>query len=1074
MHFTSLRSPQKVLLRIIAFTVLICFAATNITSAQPSIGIQVTGPERVSLAPEFANLEIPEEFGTVREIIPARSAQRKSPVILHIQDAHGSYEAQIHIKKIISHLVKKYGFSLILVEGAAQELQPDLFRFFKARSLNLKIADLLAQDGELTGAELYLLEALDQIKGIGVEDPESYADNLKTFRDLIGNQNEVQQFVKALRTRIEMLGSRKLNKELRDFLRSWQAWREEKTDLRGFLSIIKLTAEKRLEIDLENAKNQMNYPMLVRYFKAQQIESKINFEQAEVERKRLIEFLESKGVESSLIARLKAWDFQKGISDWKEELPRFFLERLYESAGNKGFKFDDYPSLVRLWASLIFQSELDPEKFFQEIDSASDRLFDSLTQKDGERELVALFKDSIILEKLFSLQLTREEYASLAETKVRYQPDLIWERLDQIEAGTYNTKQPPLLGNKRPNLRAASSWIEKAFYFYDVALRRENHLVANTERLIRERKSDRAILITGGFHSEGLKESFLKDHFSYIEISPRLTSLEGVDKIYRQSMLEQSTVQHLLRMISRPVRPLDELVNLQYRRERIRQRIQEVIGSDPEKWQEFRLHRHKTAQQYPQADLRDNKNSSKRRSIEAQGESSRSEVRSDARAEVREKSNKNTVATPFEEISFALAVLEDKIHTDDDRKRVEADLVRMRDASSKLFSLMVAFGLRGFVKHLSDQEFSQYWPGIVEIVLKSNGMGHWILEENLVKLRDELGPKNFAVAWPALFKVFTSDGDRQKKRAPVLTKFVIAMKNHIGLRSSAAAMEWVMFLLHREEPIEETAENLMLYWRRVFNIKKTTQQILERYRLLVQNDITPLPNLLASNLEIEALLSRLQQVRSGKFNIDDSIDIDLNYHLLKKEMNLQSTQPQHYTDYWYLVTQLRREKRKAFVHVALESRYEQTNDQANNLRQQFVERTLKDLADRYDSQLIKHKFEKSRLMRQSEVMKTSPAIVNVAIRSLPLSEDMFALLEAASYYPDINVFATYHDIEIDPSDQGRLARPRLMFHNGKPILIDVPSLVPIHYVVDFSDATIDYHSVGSPQPKSVRAGRLYR
>src|SRR3989338_5442834 len=235
MHFTSLRSPKKLLLRIVAFTVLICFAATNITSAQPSIGIQITGPERVSLAPEFANLEIPEELGTVREIIPARSAQRKSPVILHIQDAHGSYEAQIHIKKIISHLVKKYGFSLILVEGAAQALKPDLFRFFKERSLNLKIADLLAQDGELTGAELYLLEASDQIKGIGVEDPESYADNLKTFRDLIGNQKEVQQFVKALRTRIEMLGSRKLDKELRDFLRSWQAWREEKTDLLGFL-----------------------------------------------------------------------------------------------------------------------------------------------------------------------------------------------------------------------------------------------------------------------------------------------------------------------------------------------------------------------------------------------------------------------------------------------------------------------------------------------------------------------------------------------------------------------------------------------------------------------------------------------------------------------------------------------------------------------------------------------------------------------------------------------------------------------------------------------------------------------
>ncbi|MBI1977913.1 MAG: hypothetical protein HYS55_04090, partial [Candidatus Omnitrophica bacterium] len=573
MHLTLSKSSKYLILRTISFIVLICFVTTNVGWTQPSVGIQFTGPERGILH----RFEIPPEFGTVREIIPAPDPHSKTPLILHIQDAHGSYEAQVNIKNIIRYLVKEYGFSLILTEGAAQELEPNLFGIFKDHALNLKIADALAKEGELTGAELFLLETPNKVAGIGVEDQTAYADNLTVFRELIGNRKETQEFVKVLRAQIELLGSRKLHKELRDFLRSWQSWREEKLDLVGFLSIAKMVAERTLKIDLENAKFQLDYPMLVRYFRARKIKSKINFEQAEVERQKLVAFLESKKVDLALITRLRVWDLQKGISDWKEELPRYFLERFYAEVSKHGFEFRDYPALVSLWASLIFQSELEPERFFSEIEKISEVLFESLAKKSEEKELISLFKDSIVLEKLLLLKLSRDEYEGALRSRASFDPNLIWERLGamvlaSLREGRRPTKQSRaeivstslgMLSRNDVQLAKISQRIDQAFHFYETAQKREEFLVSHAQKILNERKQRKAILVTGGFHSEGLKKKFYNQNCSYVEITPHLTSVAGIDKVYEQAVLERSQMMQYARSI---LQPDPTLANFNYRR----------------------------------------------------------------------------------------------------------------------------------------------------------------------------------------------------------------------------------------------------------------------------------------------------------------------------------------------------------------------------------------------------------------------------------------------------------------------------------------------------------------------------
>lgn len=565
------KGEGSLVLRVVSIVVLTAFFGTGLAPAQPPAAVSPLKPDQISEVNPLSRIQIPEELGTVREALSPPASQSQIPTVIHIQDAHGSYEAQIKIKKILDLLVRDYGVSLILVEGASERLDPGLFRMFKNQSLNLKAADFLAREGELSGTELYLLEADERIRAEGIEDPEMYGQNLKTFREMASKRLEIRNEFGALRTQIEMLGSRVWNKNLRKFLKGWQSWRAEQLSLPEFLFVIQAAARKHLQIDLEDAAHQFDYPMLVRYYKMKALESEIDLAQAEQERARLLSFLAANEISPAVRDRIQHWDFKKGISDWSDADPRHFLGQLFEAASPHGFHFEHYPALVLLWASLIFQSELQSQSFFREIDKATNRILGALALSEEEQELVSLFRNSVLLEKLLLLELTREEYRVFLESPDDFRLTGLLERFRQLReqngVSKKNQEEKHVLGP------AELARLEtKALFFYRTALERENAFFGHVDRMFHEHQAHSAVLVTGGFHSEGLKKQCSERSYSYVEISPRMTSFENLDKVYLQSMLERSQISAARRMA-----PHWTSENPAYLAERFEQAVQNAI-----------------------------------------------------------------------------------------------------------------------------------------------------------------------------------------------------------------------------------------------------------------------------------------------------------------------------------------------------------------------------------------------------------------------------------------------------------------------------------------------------------------
>ena len=148
----------------IATLTLVAFVMTQVVTPAPAYAAAAHYfPTEVSALPTF-EISVPSTLGTVETLI-----QGTENTLVHIQTAHGNYEAQKSIQGILKHLRDNYGFNKILLEGSAHKLEPELLRLFpKDMRLTKKILDRLMRQAYVKGSEMFLLEEAGKAEGYGI------------------------------------------------------------------------------------------------------------------------------------------------------------------------------------------------------------------------------------------------------------------------------------------------------------------------------------------------------------------------------------------------------------------------------------------------------------------------------------------------------------------------------------------------------------------------------------------------------------------------------------------------------------------------------------------------------------------------------------------------------------------------------------------------------------------------------------------------------------------------------------------------------------------------------------------
>lgn len=536
-----LSTLRKFFKRFVAASVIITFLFTGLFVPLPSLF--ASDPE-TSLARTLSYLEIPPELGTVEEIyVPStrrqapgedveHGARRMAPFVIHIQDAHAHPEAQQSIQGILEYLAREKKIEKVAVEGAFGRIDRRLFNFFSLPEVNEAVADYLVQIGELSGAELFALRQKGSAVEIyGVENPRLYRESFRLFQRVKTPKARIEKLLHLYQRKLEELEARFLNGELKNFVQKRREWEEKQDQSLEYFKTLKGLSQKYLGLDLADPRHQFEWPNLARVIKVGEMEPSLKQELSRSELERLKKELGEKLPEGRsrqlLLSGLDS--FLKDPHAFSRNFPevkslRHFFETLYQETDRWKISLLDYPHLLMWGGLLILREEIDASTLFKEIALLEERLEERLVRGDLEKNLLTLGKDFSLVRKLSGLGLRREDYETYRDRKSHLKPASLLVRFKSLSR---KKERYPLL---------SETLMERAEAFYRLSRRRDRVLLENTLKLEVKDSSRATVLITGGFHSEGLRELLRKWDLPYAVLRPRMTQLEETG-LYEKVMM---------------------------------------------------------------------------------------------------------------------------------------------------------------------------------------------------------------------------------------------------------------------------------------------------------------------------------------------------------------------------------------------------------------------------------------------------------------------------------------------------------------------------------------------------------
>ena len=552
---------KREITKIVSVLTIAFFLASQVTYASPGPGIEMAVNREM---PEFLRIDIPTELASLDGIWEAPPSS-SSRVILHIQNAHANYGAQKKIQELLEYLNKTYAIKTIFVEGAAEDLNPDYLKLFPDKTRNLELADLLAQQGELTGAELFLLEAdtdygpqtIDHrqkkdsklqsgaVQAHGIEDADLYRHNYEALKKVFGAEPLVNRYLQGYEARLEALSSKIYPNDLRRVLSDWQKFEKGHREFMPYVRSLAADAKRVLKLDLESLFSQVEWPQITRLLVLQGMEKDLDTAKALEEKDKLGRFLKAKGVSQRIIAEVENFKEQRlsvrqGQGDIMQ--PRDVLEALVKEASPKGFKFSDYPSFSLYAGYLILKSELDAKELFEEIKVLFGKILDSLAASPNQKALLGLYRDEELARKLLRLELSRKDWKDAIGRKEQLGMDSLISGLKDLSASVTKEMRlaPTDLETKKlsPKFRdEVLGLYNEAFSFYEFARRRESMFYEKIDSVMNRESLSKAVLITGGFHTDGMTDLFREHNVSYGILTPRLME-KSDEKAYRNTMLQ--------------------------------------------------------------------------------------------------------------------------------------------------------------------------------------------------------------------------------------------------------------------------------------------------------------------------------------------------------------------------------------------------------------------------------------------------------------------------------------------------------------------------------------------------------
>jgi hypothetical protein len=461
-------------------------------------------------------LSIPQNLGRIVEYHKGAG----STLIVHIQDRHTDPITQNNIASIIKTLNQQYNIHLMCLEGASEELDTSFYDSFKNTPLKEKVARFFVEKALFTGAEFYkITNRANYLRAVGAEDKGIYLEHLANYKNNQISKSAVLNLLRGLRVTADNLRNRVYSKDLKDLDDISRTYLDGEAKFSEYVSKLKAYADR-------SGTEIKAYPNVEKFIELAEKEKTIDFDGASKEREALVKYFAEnlKKEEARELIQLSL-DFR--LNKLSEIAFYDYLESLITDSG---LPTTGYKNLFAYINYLRFSKAINHLEVFNEAEYFEERVQAAFCDNPAQRQLAEYSKAIRILRDLYDLKLTRRRLDYMEEN-----PDFF----DITKMQRFLKKRSDGHG-----LRIASSAlftgldrevIEESKKFYRLALERDIALTENTLKSMKQYHKDKAILITGGFHTQGITNALKEKDISYVVICPTIGP-DDYEKLYNDRM----------------------------------------------------------------------------------------------------------------------------------------------------------------------------------------------------------------------------------------------------------------------------------------------------------------------------------------------------------------------------------------------------------------------------------------------------------------------------------------------------------------------------------------------------------
>ena len=491
-HKTKQKGPYMKYIYII-IVLLFCMIYPSNIFAQPVSNIR----EMVS-----------ENNGTIRD---SYFAGANKGIIVHVQDLHCNYDAQISIYNIINELIDKYHLNVVAIEGCVGELDTAPYSKKPNDSIKESVAKYFLKSGQLDGAGFAHMMKYSGFVFWGADDATLHQRNVDAYRKSLEGESDNIKYYNNMKEIIEAIKLKVYPKALKELDAKNSAYKNETLDFSSYVQYLNnLVQEKGLKA--------AEYPNFTALVSVVEKESAIDFIEVDNQRSKYIDMLSQRLDKEDLSELLnKSLYFKTGTLS-----PLAFYSYLDDAAEKENIvEFaKDYSQLAAYISYIKLYSRINNVELFKEVDKIEKGIKEFLFTDDTQRRVDRMSYNLDILKDMFGLKLTSQTLQYYKANRKEFTPAYLINFISDT-AKKYNVRYK--LNPAFRNIAAKLPDIEK---FYHLAEERDGVLVNNTLDVMRKNNVEIAVLVSGGFHTDGITRPLKEQDISYIVVTPKIEQLD--------------------------------------------------------------------------------------------------------------------------------------------------------------------------------------------------------------------------------------------------------------------------------------------------------------------------------------------------------------------------------------------------------------------------------------------------------------------------------------------------------------------------------------------------------------------